>query len=467
MKGITKSIKRTPFNITSKVGMSKRSTDPEFEDYQRHFGSMEKAAEKLLKDTKAFTDAVNALFTSGAGFATHFSTLFHPIAGEYDLIGKHPDSSQTVRSVSKYETAMEELRSSIGPELELIESRVVGPTKELQQVMKLIRKSITKRDHKLTDYDRFNNSLTKLRDKKEKSLSDEKNLFKLEQDFELATNEYDFLNNALKTDLPRFMQLSTQFIDPLFSSFFYMQLNIFYLILEKMNGFAEETKYDVSNTPGSQIASDYENKRSDAWSQIEELNIIKRIISVCKSHFYRTEMEDNECPLAKMVQANRKDGGSTLSRSATSDSGSSTRAPPARVPSNPNFKKIPPPVPGSSAPAPPPPYTPSGGMAGVAAAAAAATKRAPPPPPPLKPKPKPAAPKIQYVVALYDFAAQADGDLSFNTGDRIEVVERGASAEDWWTGRLNGQQGVFPGRWWSAPSLAAFFPEFSLTYPTP
>jgi amphiphysin len=80
----------------------------------------------------------------------------------------------------------------------------------------------------------------------------------------------------------------------------------------------------------------------------------------------------------------------------------------------------------------------------------------------LKPKPK-AAPKIQYVVALYDFVAQvdipidsfydlflrfaqADGDLSFSTGDQIEVVERGASAEDWWTGRLNGQQGVFPGR---------------------
>jgi len=111
------------------------------------------------------------------------------------------------------------------------------------------------------------------------------------------------------------------------------------------------------------------------------------------------------------------------------------------MPSTGSFKKTPPPVPGSSAPAPPPPYTPSGG-----AVAAAATKRAPPPPPPLKPKPK-AAPKVQYVVALYDFAAQADGDLSFNTGDRIEVVERGASAEDWWTGRVNGQQGVFPGNY--------------------
>lgn len=48
-------------------------------------------------------------------------------------------------------------------------------------------------------------------------------------------------------------------------------------------------------------------------------------------------------------------------------------------------------------------------------------------------------------MALYDFQAQADGDLDFNTGDRIEIVEKTASQEDWWTGKLNGRQGVFPG----------------------
>ncbi|KAJ7480092.1 BAR-domain-containing protein [Mycena galericulata] len=430
MKGFTKTIKRTPFMVTSKVGMAKKSTDPEFDDYQRHFGTMEQAAEKLLKDTKALTDAVNGLFTSGAGFATHFSTLFHPISGEYDLMGKNPDAAQTIRSVTKYETAMEELRSSIGPELELIESRIVGPVKELQQIMKMIRKTITKRDHKLTDYDRFNNSLTKLRDKKEKSLSDEKNLFKLEQDFELATNEYDFLNNALKTDLPRFMTLSTQFIDPLFSSFFYMQLNIFYLILEKMNGFAEEAKYDISNVPGSQIAQDYEDKRTDAWSKIEELNITQRIISV-----------------SKMVQANRQNGGgSSLGRSATTASSASASSaasrtpPPPRAPSSSFVKKTPPPVPGSAA-APPPPYSPSGGggsccgdQEGASTASAAQAEAE-----------GKSTPKFPYELLLSSL--QADGDLSFNTGDRIEVVERGASAEDWWTGRVNGQQGVFPGNY--------------------
>ncbi|KIY64494.1 BAR-domain-containing protein [Cylindrobasidium torrendii FP15055 ss-10] len=432
MKGFTKTIKRTPFMVTSRVGMSKKSNDPEFDEYGRNFEAMEKATERLMKDTKSFLDAVNGLFASAAGYGTHFSTIMTPVSGEYDLIGRHPDAARTINNVEKYTIAMEELKASVGPELELIESRIMGPSKEMQGVLKAIRKTMTKREHKLMDYDRHNNSLQKLRDKKEKSLSDEKNLFKLEQDFELATNEYDYINTALKNDLPRFMTLASAFIDPLFHSFYYMQLNIYYLILEKMNTFAEDAKFDISNIPGSQIQENYESSRTDAWATIEELSITKRIISTTK------------------LMAGRP-GGAGLGRSpsaASSGSGglgrsSSTASslPPSRnVSAGSAFKKAPPPPPGAAA-APPPPYSPPppGSSAG-----AAPTKRAPPPPPPLKPKPKPAA---HYVVALYDFDAQAEGDLSFRVGDRIEIVEKTASAEDWWTGRLDGAQGVFPGNY--------------------
>jgi hypothetical protein len=40
---------------------SLESADPEFDDYQRNFAVLETAAEKFLKDTKAFTDAVNSM----------------------------------------------------------------------------------------------------------------------------------------------------------------------------------------------------------------------------------------------------------------------------------------------------------------------------------------------------------------------------------------------------------------------
>ncbi|KAI0045758.1 BAR-domain-containing protein [Auriscalpium vulgare] len=441
MKGITKAIMRTPHLMTSKVGMSKKSTDPEFDEYQRNFTTIEGATDKFLKDTKAFTEAVNSLFTSGSSFATHFNTLFHPIASEYDLLGKFPDAAHTIKNVDAYQSALEDLRTTVAPELELIESRVVGPIKELQVVMKAIRKMITKRDHKLVDYDRFNNSLTKLREKKEKSLSDEKNLFKLEQDFEIASNDYDNLNNSMKQDLPRFMLLATRFIDPLFHSFFYMQLNIFYMLLEKINQFSDG-KYEVS-VPAAQIGEDFIAKRGESAAVVDALSIVQRFIST-----------------SKLVSQGRtlSPASSTLGRSPSSVSTStSTSAAPPPAPPSTFSRSLPPAAPpaaGASAvsekasytPPPPNPASPPPYSAGAAAAAAAAAKRAPPPPPPLKPKPA-AAPAVHYVTALYDFVPQADGDLEFKTGDRIELVERTNSEEDWWTGKLNGKQGIFPGNY--------------------
>lgn len=120
-----------------------------------------------------------ALLTGANGFGNHFNFIYSPLSGELSLSNKHPEAAATIANTPSYAQHLDELRSAIAPELELIESRVVGPVKEFQGVLKVIRKTITKRDHKLIDYDRYNNSLTKLRDKKEKSLSDEKNLFKV------------------------------------------------------------------------------------------------------------------------------------------------------------------------------------------------------------------------------------------------------------------------------------------------
>ena len=53
---------------------------------------------------------------------------------------------------------------------------------------------------------------------------------------------------------------------------------------------------------------------------------------------------------------------------------------------------------------------------------------------------------MKMSVTENNYNIQADGDLGFNAGDRIEVVERTSSAEDWWTGKINGRQGVFPGK---------------------
>lgn len=235
-------------------------------------------------------------------------------------------------------------------------------------------------------------------------------------------------------------------------------------MLEKLQGFSEK-KFQMGGT-GQEIVNAYEEKRGDAREQVEALSIIKR---------QHTTGEQPTCPhlVAENIIADLSLdtsivrtglGASGLNRQSSASTGTSSLG----VGRNPSIggaslgragstatstyssigaKKMPPPPPSSvSAGAPPPPYT-SGG----AATAAAAAKRAPPPPP-VKPKPAAAAPPVEYVTALYDYEAQAEGDLSFKAGDRIELVEKSENAEDWWTGRLRGAQGVFPGELFG-PSL--------------
>lgn len=48
------------------------------------------------------------------------------------------------------------------------------------------------------------------------------------------------------------------------------------------------------------------------------------------------------------------------------------------------------------------------------------------------------------VTAIHPFTAQLPCDLSFKTGDQIEVLTRTETQDDWWEGRLHGTVGIFP-----------------------
>jgi hypothetical protein len=90
----------------------------------------------------------------------------------------------------------------------------------------------------------------------------------------------------------------------------------------------------------------------------------------------------------------------------------------------------------------PPPYSPST-KPGLSTLVAGKAK--PPPPPKPKPTRLSGAPPPETVTALYDFAAQAEGDLSFRAGDVIEIIQRTQNENEWWQGKVNGKQGQFPG----------------------
>ena len=169
-------------------------------------------------------------------FSKAMTEVYKPISGRVS----DPDSlvvegnPEGIRACEEYEAVVKELQETLAPELEMIESRVINPANELLDVLKVVKKTVVKREHKKLDYDRHNATLKKLRDKQEKSAKDEKAMWKAENDVEQSTQDFNYFNDLLKDELPKLFALERQFIQPLFQSFYYMQLNIFYTLHERM-----------------------------------------------------------------------------------------------------------------------------------------------------------------------------------------------------------------------------------------
>ncbi|KAI7906873.1 SH3 domain-containing protein [Cokeromyces recurvatus] len=48
----------------------------------------------------------------------------------------------------------------------------------------------------------------------------------------------------------------------------------------------------------------------------------------------------------------------------------------------------------------------------------------------------------QYLIAVWDYEAEGEFELSFKQGDRIKLLEK--HNDDWWEGELNDEIGFFP-----------------------
>lgn len=342
-------------------------------------------------------------------FSKSIAELYKPISGRAsDPTAAQPEGNpEGIAACEEYEAIVADLQETLAPELELIETRIISPADQLLEIIKVIRKVAVKRQHKQLDYDRHRASLKKIQDKKEKSLKDEKAMYKAENDVEQSTQEFNYYNDLLKDELPKLFLLEAEFIKPLFQSFYYMQLNVFYTLHEKMQGL-NIGYFDLT----TDVEEAYERKRGDVKERAEALTIV---------HF---KTSGGRRPGSKLGAKDK----------LAAESKASSSRPDSETSEN-----------------PPPPYSDhtaspllgSSGNSNAALAAAAKTKL--PPPPPKKPARFSGAPPPETVTALYDYEAQAAGDLSFSAGDVIQIVERTTNVNEWWSGKVDGKSGQFPG----------------------
>lgn len=435
-RGFQKSVVRAPQHFRVKFNIGEQSKDPVFIDAERRFHELEVETKRLHDESKKYFDAINGMLNHQIEFSKVMTEIYKPISGRMS----DPDSIEVqenpegIRACEEYESVVKDLQESLKPELEMIDSRVIRPANELLDVLKIIRKTATKREHKKLDYDRHNATLKKLQDKKEKSAKDEKAIWKAETDVEQSTQEFNYFNDLLKDELPKLFTLERQFIKPLFQSFYYMQLNIFYTLHEKMQH-CDIGYFDLT----LDVEEAFIRKRADIQEQTEKLSIVRFKTSGQK----KPPPKYGNKPAA--IEAGPKPAGLLTAASPTPSP--STAKFGQQSPSSDAVENPPPPYSAMSSATKSPLSPTFGNHVSPALAAVVAGKSKPPPPPKPKPLRLSGAPAVETATALYDYSAQAEGDISFRAGDVIEIVTRTQNDNEWWIGKCNGKQGQFPGNY--------------------
>ncbi|CAG7946538.1 unnamed protein product [Penicillium nalgiovense] len=406
-KGFQKSIVRAPQQFKVKFNIGEHSKDAVYSDAERRFDELEKETKKLHDESKKYFAAINGMLSHQIEFSKAIAEIYKPISGRASdpTSYQYEGNAEGIQACEEYEVIVKELQEALAPELEMIESRIISPADQLLEVIKVIRKVAVKRDHKKLDFDRRNATLKKLEEKKDKSLKDEKALYKAENDVEQATQEFNYYNDLLKDELPKLFTLEAEFIRPLFQSFYYMQLNVFYTLHERMQGMNISyfnLKLDVEEA--------FEQKRGDIQEQAEALTIV---------HFKTQGVRRSG---SKLGPGKGADGKGADSKSAIGRGRSSSTA------TDDN---------------PPPPYSSAVVSPSPTGSFSSAAKSKPAPPPP-RAKPAHLSKPVETVTALYDYEAQAHGDLGFSAGDVIEIVQRTDNTNEWWSGRIAGREGQFP-----------------------
>lgn len=242
--------------------------------------------------------------------------------------------------------------------------------------------------------------------------------------------------------IPSIMDAISAFFAPMLNTMYAIQADLFQHLYASVYEYATSQGLTETENLVEECNSLYEPMRQRAETEIKSLR---------EGKVARTPFGDT----GKPGMFARKSSSSVPTTSRPSVSKASAPAPPPYT-QHPEPRR-----PSASLTKPPPPPAPPSGSSPLLTPGArngssyggsrtpssssinsdAAQKKKPPPPPPPKPS---VSPKPQFVIAKYDFAGESQGDLAFKAGDRIKIIKKTESTEDWWEGELNGSRGMFP-----------------------
>ncbi|KXG50005.1 uncharacterized protein PGRI_059730 [Penicillium griseofulvum] len=464
-------------NMTRRFGrMTTKSSadDSQIAVLLKDFDDADMLLGKIVESTQAWRDAWVSIATYQSRLADEFDGLYGPIIGSSETTTNHKavetDDIRLART-NRLRKDYDELRTDLIQELSAADTRMTQPAAQAKESLAPMKKTIKKRNDKKTDFEISQGRVDSLLKKQKRTDRENVSLAKAEVELANTKEAYHAADHDLRQRLPTLIALIFSLTPFILEAQVEIQNRMLAHYYTVLHTYCEEEGFPSPPPAMEQVVQDWQFTFQPVQAEIETFG--------CLTH--------GKAMRAAADQENKKRPsiGGRLSSAASSTSlhgsfrrgsqtpGSSSQTPdvsdypPSPALSNIHYKSNAIPA-GNSAgskplstggdyfdprptflPTPQPTPIPSGVVrspAGpnidsfqskVSPMAAAIGKKRPPPPPP-------AASRPVFVTALYDFAGQGDGDLSFREGDRIRIVRKTESTDDWWEGELRGQKGPFP-----------------------
>jgi hypothetical protein len=418
--------------------------------------------------------------------ATEYDSLYDPIVGASDGHGRDaaPTPELQLNRTFKVKGAYEELKTELMDEITQIEDRMIKPAIEARDCIAPIRKTIKKRENKRLDLERCQDKVNKLQRKAGRTPKEETALGKAEDELSVLANEFDNADMHLRNTLPPLIAASFSLVPPLLAEHILIQNRLLGLYYTTLHTCCEEVGFPSPPPPMEEVVADWNAAFRPVQREMESTGLVSRGKAVHMSMSLGADGQPHQpaqSPKPGMSPFNsfRRSSSALIPGNKSNDLNGKHNEPPQqhrlRIASSGSAANQRPDhltptdftaatvlgrSPGASPSSLMPPNDYFGGrrpstastvasnmsqlsLTNGTAGAAAAKKKKPPPPPP--PKRIPSTQQLQeYVVAMFDYAGQNDGDLSFREGDRIKIVRKTKTDQDWWDGELAGQRGKFP-----------------------
>ncbi|KAK7181633.1 sh3 domain signaling protein [Paraphaeosphaeria sporulosa] len=477
--------------------MARTPNEADIEAMLRDFNDSDQMLKNIEEASAQWRDAWTNILNHQLSCAEGLHSIYKPVAGEFTR-HEHADTpAETMERAVKLEEAFAELKTDMMEEIKDIDKKLILPAKIARDSLKPMKKAITKREDRKVDYERYKGRAEALQKKKTRSDRENTALAKHEADLERAIHEYNYADEGLRTQLPKLNAATFSLLPHLLANQIILQNNLIGNLYTVLHQYSHEQGYPDPPPEPEEVIPEWDASFTSMRKEMEE-NF--ELLRTGKARTQPMRLPDKGDTITGIGIRNKVLPGRRTSSSETipirdrsprpqrhnlppTNEDDGPPAPKLNLASKPSMNQLNASKPriGGASPGliPTPtfdqfgrrtssysdassthtnghddyfgnsngngrpriPSTSSSYGAGYPSPQALAAKKKPPPPPPPK---KVGSFHGEYVTAMYDFEGQSEGDLSFREGDKIRVIKKTNSSQDWWEGELRGYKGSFP-----------------------